>query len=307
MRRYRAFTLVELLIALIITGLVMAALITLFFSVFKSYEFHQDITEAKQRGHIALAAIQPFVLNAGLGLPNTETDFQNAFSGLTKLLPADNTKKFSGYVQLASDDTYKLTATHEAPALWLVYSVPGGAGVNYEYQLPANTDVVVPLEGFDNLSATTNLSTNAQLIESWVSFPSTTAPFRNVATPLSPNLTLRFSSPTSSAVQTVAAFDEVHFVRAAKIFVRNNTLMIDRLLQGSNPQPAVDGIAGLWCTFDPDENRVLTVRVLARASTSRTPGIQSGIEGWPTAADAHWPRDSKYRYVVVSRSWRIRN
>ena len=59
MRKKRGFTLTEILISILIIGIVMSAVMTLFVSVFKSYEFHQDIMEAKQRGQIALAAIEP--------------------------------------------------------------------------------------------------------------------------------------------------------------------------------------------------------------------------------------------------------
>ena len=76
----KGFTLVEILISLLILGVVMSAVVTLFFSVFESYQFHQDIMEAKQRGQIALSAIQPYVLSAALGIPDDKTDFQEAFT-----------------------------------------------------------------------------------------------------------------------------------------------------------------------------------------------------------------------------------
>lgn len=300
MKRKQAFTLVELLISLIITGLVMASVITLFFSVFKSYELHQDITEAKQRGHIALAAIQPFILNAGLGLPSN--DLSTAFKD-EAAQPIDVLNGFTSAVQLAASQDVA-SVSQNAPALWLVYSVPSNAGVDFEYQFPANSNVVIAIPAFAKLQAADYLSTNKKLLKAWVSFPSASEAFAIYGID-STNRTLTLRSASS---QTIAAFDELHHVRAAKIFVDPTTssLIIEKL-DGSNPQPVVDGVTGMWCTFDQDGDRILTVYILARASAKRTAGVQGEIEGWPSAAEAHWARDSAYRHAVVSRSWRIRN
>lgn len=292
MKKIRAFTLVELIIAMVITGVVMAAVVVLFFSVFKSYEVHQDIAEAKQRGQIALAAIQPYVMNAGLGMPGSKSSFQTGFTGLTPL------SSFESFVQLASNNVSISTDT-SAPAVWLVYAVPSGAGVNEEYGISAATPTTVAVENFSVLSYLSNLSINKQELKAWISFPGTISPFWVFAIdqPAS-SLTLH-----SESFQNVKMFDEIHFIRAVKIYVKNNTLFADRL-DGSGEQPIADGIAGMWCTFDPAGDRVLTVRVLARASTRRG-DTQSTIEGWPSEAPP--PTDPEYRYAAVSRSWRIRN
>jgi prepilin-type N-terminal cleavage/methylation domain-containing protein len=293
MKKIRAFTLVELIIAMVISGLVMASVLVLFFSVFKSYEVHQDITEAKQRGQIALASIQPFVMNTGLGLPSTKSSFQTGFSGLTSLA------SFESFIQLASDDISISTGT-EAPALWLVYSVPSSAGVNdTEYLIEAKKHTLIFVERFADLAASTNLSTNKLELKSWVSFPGAISPFWvSAIDQASSSLTLY-----SETFQTIKMFDEMHFTRAVKLYVRNDSLYANRL-DGSGEQPIADGIAGMWCTFDTAGDRVLTVRVLARASTRRG-DTQSTIEGWPSEAPP--PTDPEYRYAAVSRSWRIRN
>lgn len=293
MKKNRAFTLVELLIAMVITGVVMAAVIVLFFSVFKSYELHQDVAEAKQRGQIALAAIQPYVMNAGLGMPGSKSSFQTGFTGLTPL------STFESFIQLASNDISIFNGT-AASALWLVYSIPSSAGVNdAEYQIEATTQTPIFVERFDDLSASTNLSTNKLELKSWISFPGTISPFW-VSAIDQPSSSLTLHSET---FQTIKMFDEIHFIRAIKLYVRNNSLYANRL-DGSGEQPIADGISGMWCTFDPAGDRVLTVRVLARASTRRG-DTQGTIEGWPSEAPP--PADPEYRYAAVSRSWRIRN
>ena len=299
LKRLRAFTLVELFIAMTITGLVMGSVIALMFSVFKSNEFHQDIAEAKQRGQIALAAIQPYVLNAGLGLPHTS--LASAFKEDDGMQVASVTS-FARPVQLALDKS-NVTTEKKAAALWLVYSMPSGGGVNAEYNAAANNDVVLAVAQFAQLGAASNLSTNKQLLKAWIAFPSATAPFGiSVIDTAQKQLTVR-----SLSAQKIASFDEVHFVRAAKIYVNNGTLTIDRL-DGTGPQPVVDGIAGMWCTYDQDGDRLLNIYILARSNTTQSGKQQSEIEGWPSdASPAKSALDSSYRYAVVSRSWRIRN
>jgi len=308
MNRNRAFTLVELLIVILITGLIMGSVLTLTFSVFKSYEIHQDTAEAKQRGQIALAAIQPFVLNAGLGLPNTTLEFQTAFSGLTPLLPVQVNRKFKGFVQLATGATEVADDTvTSAPALWLVYSVPSGAGVNEEYSVPNNPAAPffnIKVEQFAALDQASNLSTSVEQLKSWVSFPSASSPFRvRTINTFSGELNV-----DSAYDQWIASFDEIHFVRAVKIYVGGSSNLIIDHLDGSGAQSVLDGIVGIWCSFDSDGDRVLTVRVLARAGTKRTDIQQVVIEGWPEGATPlKASLDPSYRYAVVSRSWRMRN
>jgi prepilin-type N-terminal cleavage/methylation domain-containing protein len=314
MRVRRAFTLVELLIAIVITGFVMSAVITLFFSVFKNYELHQDISSAKQRGHIALALIQPFVLNAGLGLPPDNASdpqaFQRAFVDippLEPLFPAQQNQRFSSFVQLAeiqSSGEMTVSAASEASALWLVYSISSGTGVDKGFEPRRGVVLDIPIRGtldLQHVAAYTPDTPNP--LKSWVVFPSATTPLlvQNIGS----GGTVRIMRFLSNLDDKVLPLDEMRFVRAVKIFVSGTSLIVNRL-DGSSGQTVADGIAGMWCRFDQNE-RVLTVYILARADTRREPGVQGALDGWPAAADVRWPRDAAYRYAVVSRSWRIRN
>lgn len=297
MKRRYAFSLPEILISVVILGLVMTSVMTLFSSVFTSYEFHQDISEAKQRGQIALAAMQPYAVNAGLGLPPSESSFATAFSpllGTGRIL-----ENFSSSVQLA--DSGGNAGDGEGEQVWLVFAVPSGAGVNFEYELPAGTDAVMTeADGQIENIASLFLSETATDIKSWVAFPGSTAPFRTIDLDQgAKSLVIR-----SALAQTICAFDEIHYVRAVKIRVNGMRLEINHL---DNPgwQPAVDGVEAMWCTFDPDGDRVLTVTVLARADTRHNEEFQGTVEGWPAAAPQ--PADRHYRYAAVTRSWRIRN
>ena len=53
--------------------------------------------------------------------------------------------------------------------------------------------------------------------------------------------------------------------------------------------------------FTPD--RILRVSVLGKGSVRHNVEYMSDIVGW----DGPKPADMRYRYAVVTRSWRIRN
>jgi len=304
-RKRIGFTLVEILVSILILGVVMSAVMTLFFSVFESYQFHQDISEAKQRGHIALASIQPFVSGAALGLPAGKTDFQSGFSANPPLFLLDNawpTKKFSGPVQLASGDVGDVVVPDDATegtALWLVYGEPSGFGVEADYEADS-TARQIELTGVINVEANKNDTT-----KSWIVFPAGIAPLFISAIDPGDGKIL---SVASNKAQKINAFEEAHYLKAVKINVDKNvnggTLFIERS-DGSGAQPAIEGISGLWCVFDRDGDRVLQVTVLARGDTEHTSELQSSIEGWP--GEAPQPTNRRYRYAAVTRSWRIRN
>ena len=299
MKYRRAFTLVEIVISVLILGIVMSALLGLFSSIFKSYEFHQDVDEAKERGVSALAVIRRYVMNAGLGLPNTQADFQSAFAGQTKILPVlalNDVRNFRAPVQLASNDV--ISTQTEAPQLWVVYSIPSGAGVNLDYTV-SNTATKVFVNKYGSLDAANKLSTIASDLKAWVSFPGCMSAFRITAwDAVDETITLQ-----SAIAQKISAFDEIHFVRAAKIKVRTTdmSLVVDDLM-GAGEQPLVSGIVGMSCAFDPTGDRVLKVTVLARANTRHAEEVTAAVDGWSGSIP-----DKHYRYAAVSRSWRIRN
>lgn len=301
----RAFTLVEILVSILILGIVMSAVLTIFYSVFESYQFHQDINEAKQRGQIALAAIEPYVINAGLGMPNKKSNFQKAFDGLTALLPGTENLKFEIPVQIARNGVVPTTDKTQGDALWLVFSFSTGAGVNFKYPILADVEKEIsnasdPIENISVLDLVTSL--NQASFNGWITFPASLAPLWIISF----NKSTKELKVKSKLAQDINTFDEVHYVRAVKIRADAGNLKIDRM-DGSGEQSVIEGIAGLWCTFDPEGDRVLKVSVLARGDTRHNKPYQTEYEGWPADAPKPQGLDRNYRYAVVSRSWRIRN
>lgn len=314
MRKRRGFTLTELLISILITGIVMSAVLTLFFSVFKSYEFHQDIMEAKQRGQIALAAIEPLVLNAALGMPVSTSDFQSAFSGLNILFPDDADKQFAGPVQLADDSGKRKTVPDVSGAykdkitgsqLWVVYGVPSGYGNSNngitEFNQGDQEDIVLAPDTFDSLK--NGLSNVVNNFKSWITFPGNKYPLLITSDPGDLSSVNNKLKVKSFKKQSVFRNDELLYVRAAKIKANNGNLHIAFLMETSEVfQPVVEGIFGLQSVYDPEGSRVLTVTVLARADTMRSELNTTSVDGWTGIIP-----NNKYRYAAVSKSWRIRN
>lgn len=318
MRKKSGFTLTEILISILIIGIVMSAVLTLFVSVFKSYEFHQDIMEAKQRGQIALAAIEPLVVNAGLGMPTASDDFEDVFSGLTKILPSGNTdEQFTGPVQIANDGKRNIiletsgvyTDKYLGNELWLVYGVQSGYGVNQSKEILedfSSGDIEIQPDDFSLLTG--NIENNKTSLKGWIVFPVSEYPLSISDA----DLTDKKLTVASVKNQDLYRYDELHYVRAAKIRVKSRNLEVDFMMDTAEKfQPVAEGIDAMRCIFEPfdadgEPSRLLTVTVLARADTMRPELNITSVEGWDTANWGAIP-DVRYRYAVVSRSWRIRN
>lgn len=320
MRKKSGFTLTEILVSILIIGIVMSAVMTLFVSAFKSYEFHQDIMEAKQRGQIALAAIEPLVVNAGLGMPTTSDDFEEVFTGLEKLFPlSTEDEHFTGPVQIANDGKRNIiletsgvyTDKYLGNELWLVYGVQSGYGVSQSKEILedfSSGDIEIQPDDFSLLTG--NIGNNKASLKGWIVFPVSEYPLSISDTDLiDKKLTV-----ASAKNQDLYRYDELHYVRAAKIRVNSisRNLEVDFMMDSSEKfQPVAEGIDALRCIFEPfdadgEPSRLLTVTVLSRADTMRSELNITAVEGWDTANWGAIP-DVRYRYAVVSRSWRIRN
>lgn len=312
-RAFKAFTLAEILTSILIIGVVMGAVITLFYSVFESYQFHQDITAAKQNGQNALAAIQPYISASALGVPNHKDAFKNAFDkhqGIDKkasaILPGenDNDFRFKTTVQIASAGKAVTPASdddeYSGDELWLVYAVPSGTGVEEDFEVESGGSEVLLKDPLNAAPYSNHIVINGASVKSWVAFPGSSYPmFINKIDPGNPRkLTLAARNP-----QKISAFDEMHYVRAVKIKVENNTMKVAHLLEDPDlaGSPTVEGIEDALFEFGPD--RVLKVTFLARGETRHNTEYMTEIPGW----DGPMPADMHYRYAAVTRSWRIRN
>ncbi|NCC61725.1 MAG: prepilin-type N-terminal cleavage/methylation domain-containing protein [Verrucomicrobiae bacterium] len=290
----RGFTLAEILAALLISGVAAGAVVSILFSCLKSLELHLDLSQATQRAEIALALIQPFVLNAGLGIPDSRPgDSMKANNGV----PAAPVRSFSHPVQLA-ENSVQVSEANAAPSLWTVYSVPSGRGAIGDVRLTRSKESEIPVAG--GVLDADFIVAGTHSMKSWVTFPLAGFPLRVVRR----NDDSLIVMPQSDC--TISAFDELYYIRAGKIFVDNCTLMIDRM-DGAGAQAGVAGIAGVWFEFD-GERRLLTARALARAEEKRVGLPPLRLDDWPeNAKPAMGDLVPGYRYIVSVRSWRLRN
>lgn len=306
-KKHKAFTLAEILTSVAILGVVMAAVLTLFYSTFESYQFHQDVMEAKQRGHVALAAIGPYISGAALGISSKTDNFQRAFAfdgnqpNFTPPAPVFLTTapgvsgaggRFTGPVQLAADGAVLPAGDHEGGELWIVYATASAVGVEQEYEVGPEAKELT-------LTGPLAVEGNKNTLKSWIVFPAGLAPvFVNL---VGVNNRVTVSSHLN---QKVFPFEEAHYLRGVKIKAENNALYVLKS-DGSGNQPVVDGVEALWAAYDGDGDRVLKVTILARGDTRHNAELQSSVDGWPP--EAPQPKDRHYRYSTVARSWRIRN
>ena len=304
-KKKTGFTLVEILTSIVILGVVMGAVLTLFYSTFESYQFHQDIMEAKQRGHIALTAMQPYISGAALGLSSKKENFErgfafddehNNFSAQKPVFLAgdddDPTAQFKAPVQLARDGAVVADGTHEGNELWIVYAIPSGIGVEGEFEVNPEARELT-------LTGKLSVEGDKNTLKSWLVFPAGLSPIFVKSIGVGNKITV-----LSHITQKVFAFEEAHYLKGVKITAEGNRLYI-RQSDGSGNQPVVEGVEAIWLTFDGDGDRVLRATILAKGDTRHSEEYQGTVEGWPNEAPP--PKDRHYRYATVTRSWRIRN
>ncbi|MDD4365579.1 MAG: prepilin-type N-terminal cleavage/methylation domain-containing protein [Synergistales bacterium] len=289
------FTLVELLLAIVITGIVGGAAVSLFVVFFNHFEQTSEIVSARQRGEMVLAVLEGPVLQAGLGMPRGSSDFQSAFAGLSIAAwqaPLRVDDHGTG-VDLASKGELKLAYAVPAKAVTVAEQTLDASGVvDVELNKPLDPDMI---------------GTGASTVKGWALFPTARTPLRITAYDGSvPELTLK---PLAGSA-LIARFDEMHYLRAFRAYVENDNFILNEVtLAGA--QPFEGNIAAVHFDFDA-ASRFLTTTVLAAGEQARKFALyadEDEIPGWPSGVNV--PQFmTKWRYrrlVAVSGSWRVRN
>jgi len=281
--RKKGFTLTEILISIVILGLIMGAVLGLFFAIVKHLEQSNDITTAQQRGEMVLTALGPKILAAGVGMPKSAS-----FDQFSTLASPEN---WSAAVKVSGDKE-----------LTVVYSEPTDAIVSGEKSF-SSTDSVVSVNLRGTIPPNTIKKANKQAA-GWVVFPATGVAMEVID-----------DSPQTSPLELkpyadgkVYANDHLHLVRVAQAKVDNENWF---LLNDAKPlvtKRIVEGIADIRFYLDSSTKPTqLTVKVLARGSTRHDTEITT-----PKSLSDDWtqPIDSEnlhYRLKVVQRTWRLRN
>jgi hypothetical protein len=277
MSKRTAFSLVELLLALFMMGIVGAASLPLLFSFFSFYDLARDGASCTFRGEQILAALEPYALGAGLGMPSSREAFEEAFTSPPGL-PGIPYRSWGA-----------VSIFQTGQRLRLVSGIPLERGALQQtiiHREESSLELSAPLPEF------------GKRCPSYV-FPASGIPFFNVRSS-GKTLTLR-----SSRSETVHAFDEIHGVFAAEIYLGGTTLYL-RLYSEGVPvvQPLASFVAGFHCEYQ-EESSLLSVFLLVRSSRKRSRSHPQEIPGW----NFSWPStyDPAYYHAAFSRSWRIRN
>ncbi len=276
--RKKGVTLTEILISIVILGLIMGAVLGLFFAIVKHLEQSNDITTAQQRGEMVLTALGPKILAAGVGMSKSAS--------------------FDQFSTLASPDIWSAAVMVSGDKeLTVVYSVPTEAFASGETTLESS-DVSVSLIGA--IPPASELKKQPTAAAGWVVFPATGVALAvNDDTPQTNPLVL-----TPKGNGKIYDRDRLHLVRAARFSINNEKWFIMSDLRPTVPHKIVEGIADV--RFQKPDAKSLSVWVLARGSTRHDSEITGAtLPDWPFGSIQS--EDRHYRLKVVQRTWGLRN
>lgn len=287
----RAFSLVELLCALLLGSAVIGAALAVLAGSIRSYEQVLALSEARRRGQMALQLFVYAIENAGLGIPGETVSFRDSLSVGTASL--NSLLGWEGPVSTSGNE------------LRLVYAVPTNlvnASLSTETLPSADRSVrlsgPVPEAQIQAWSGFGPTSTR-----SWVLFPPSEVPFL-VRRVTNQTLIVRSSRPS-----WIASNARLHFLRALRARVislpgQEPVLCTEDLTSGSGLQERVIGIVGFRPEYDP-QTRTLTLAVLSRGGRRHPNSVSpTFLAGWPGRIS---DEDRCYVLAVSSRAWRIRN
>lgn len=309
-RMEKGFTLVELLIAMLITGIVAGSAITVFFVFIFHFEQTDELTTAQQNGEMVLTILRNPVLHAGLAIPSA--DWGDVFSPdlkPTSPLTGSLTDEFlDGPVTLRTD-VGDGGADPGGNVLLVLYGVPSSKIVEESADLASGTEVTLDVSG--SLADVTAYSSGKTETKNWILLPTAGVPLL-----IKVNGT---NSVTLNVVETgnksVATYDELYYLRGMRAFARAGSFFTEGLTEGSGKQKRVENIAAV---FFKQEDTLLKVWVVAAGPKKHDEPL---YEDWAAfkAAFPDWPGSDKFadfdsgknwkyhRLRVLSESWRVRN
>ncbi len=296
-----AFTLVELLLAMLVLAIVMGSALSLGYAYIKHFEQANEITVAKDRATMVLTYLERRILHTGLGMHTvlvSGDDFSDSFEGLWDNPVFDEPvfdEPWQRPVFLPEQPEEGLES--ESAELIIAYSVPSGVHTVQSGDVTiADSNVEIsktPGDGVEKNSVTKT--------KGWVVFPSVPMPFfvSDVVETVD-NETLVLQARYGD--WSIPINDELHFVRFLRAFIEDQQFKVQDLTI-SGAQPVIEGILGLKVVLN--DRNVLTVSVLARGNRQYSRFISPAIiAGWGSLEDQNW---RKYYLVALTKGWRIRN
>ncbi len=291
-----AFTLVELLLAMLILAIVMGSVLSLGYAYIKHFEQANEISVAKDRASMVLTYLERRILHTGLGMHTvlvSGDDFSDSFEGLWDNPVFDEPWQRPIFLPEQPEEGLE----SESRELMIAYSVPSGVHTVQSGDVTiADSDVEISKTPGDGVE-----KNNVTKTKGWVVFPSVPMPFlvlETVDTVNNETLVLQARYGNWS----IPINDELHFVRFLRAFIENQQFKAQDLTI-SGAQPVIEGVLGLKVVLN--DRNVLTVSVLARGNRQFSRFVSpADIAGWGPLEDQNW---RKYYLVALTKGWRVRN
>lgn len=287
--RKTGFTLVELLIVIVVGLIITAGVVSILWIYVFDFEQTDDITAARQRGEMVLSILEGPILHAGLGMPNGSPDFADSFSGIS----------------LDQDEAIVPVSGDSGDILEVCYSIPSSRVTTDSLDISSG-DVTVNID--DKLDSQ-YVDNTGSTFKRWLVFPTAQVPLQIKSGSVTSTTTLTLTV-ISSGSGSISKFDEVHYVRAMKAGVKDESgkkvFYTDDLTMGTGEQSRVDGVEQIYFV---NEDGVLSVYVLTRGNKQNVDlADDRDIPGWDESKLPSIDSSSKkYRLSVTKGSWRIRN
>jgi prepilin-type N-terminal cleavage/methylation domain-containing protein len=239
MRKEKGFTLVELLVAMAISGIVVAAVYTAFVTQQKSYTVQDQVAETQQNARVGLDLIAREVRMAGYGQPawsmNADTDGDGADEAVTDpVTVVDGGGSPDRITVIGCFDT--------APGTLSVAASMGNTALT--------------LQNSDEASKFNTTTKNSIFIGGFENAKVTNISVRTLTIDIDPT-----TSGNQGLARSYSTGAEINLVRAITYYVEDDTLRRDENT-GAGGQPLAENIEDLQITY---ANKLANISVLARS------------------------------------------
>lgn len=303
-KKCKAFTLVEVMVALMASILLFAWLPYAAYTGLIVILDAEDRLLAQERIRSVLTIITSHAEMCGFGMPRGGGDFIAAFAPTSEPLAW-------GEPLSVIDARMDIYHPRESGVCRMLYAVPAAASPIRTLQSVASSDDVfrVNVSGMPDGIETDSPFSNTT--KSWVLFASSgslPAEATAMSTLSDGTVLITLRKKDSSRAVVVHANEEVFCLRSVSMaayrssdprYISEAAFRTDEYL-GDGIQPRVDGVIDARFEYDDDEN-VLSVWVLARGDRRRDSVVTHGTpEGWPIRWAEDIPEAARYYRLVAA-------
>nr|WP_321503408.1 prepilin-type N-terminal cleavage/methylation domain-containing protein [uncultured Dethiosulfovibrio sp.] len=299
-KRRKAFTLVEVLIALLITSVIGGSTVSLLYTYLKNYEQSSEYTTALQRGQMVLSILQPVVLNGAFSMP-----WGDEFADLSPYLGVPSMKEPLEVYDKGSMKSGDLSVFYALPSK--IGSSVAVEDISVPFSIPL-FPVGYTLSDLNSFLSSAYMTPGETSGLRWVLFPSAQIPLKTSQLPV--DMSVTFNGSPGGVGGRISQGDRMFILRHLRAYIGIQpgqsipSLFISD--NGNPPMPQVLGIRRIFFDWNPSSSN-LRVWVLSQGD---------GLFPSPISQDVQWPSNSGYAltsddfrfYLAVSTAdWRVRN